>query len=93
MPSRYAVARIFAMSGSATTRRRIGIDLDHNEFVVFDRTGDKVAGKRAVGGVYHGHVRTWDELTSPMKGTLIEHGVVDRRGRIKVDPSRWDITP
>jgi len=56
-----------------TSPRRIGIDPDTNEFVVFDRTG---------GDVYHGHVRPWDKLHQDMKNALIKAKKVDNKGNI-----------
>jgi hypothetical protein len=56
-----------------TSPRRIGIDLDTNELVVFDRTG---------GDVYHGHVRPWDKLHQDMKNALIKAKKVDNKGNI-----------
>ena len=56
-----------------TSPRRIGVDYDANQFVVFDRTG---------GAEFHGHVRSWSELTGEMQRTLIDAGIADRRGRI-----------
>lgn len=56
-----------------TSPRRIGIDYQSQEFVVFDQTRS---------GVFHGHVRSWDELDQPMKNTLQRAGTVDGRGRI-----------
>jgi hypothetical protein len=44
--------------------------------VIFDGTGNKVANKEVVGGVFHGHVRTWDELDPAMRKLLEERGVV-----------------
>ncbi len=82
----------FSFDISPNSDRRIGIDVKHGEFVVFDRTGDTVVDKQAAGGVYHGHVRTWDELEAPMRRVLIDHDVV-KKGKINVDPDRWDLTP
>jgi hypothetical protein len=56
-----------------TSPRRIGIDPETKEFVVFDRTG---------GDVYHGHVRTWDKLHQDMKNALIKAQKVDNKGNI-----------
>jgi hypothetical protein len=56
-----------------TSPRRIGVDPDTNEFVVFDRTG---------GNVYHGHVRPWDKLHQDMKNALIKAKKVDSKGNI-----------
>ncbi len=91
-PADGAAALKFSFRISPSSPRRIGVDPKNNEFVVFDRTENKVMNKQIVGGVYHGHVRTWDELEDSMKKTLIEQGVVEK-GTIKLDPSRWDISP
>ncbi|MEE9681493.1 S-type pyocin domain-containing protein [Pseudomonas moraviensis] len=56
-----------------TSARRIGVDPDANELVVFDRTG---------GEVYHGHVRPWDKLHQDMKNALIKARKVDSKGNI-----------
>jgi hypothetical protein len=78
---------------SKETPRRIGVDVATGEFVVFDRTGNLVAEKQVVGGVYHGHVRTWEQLDPEMRKVLIDHRLVDRRGRITFDPKQWDVVP
>ena len=57
----------------STSPRRIGIDYGTGEFNVFDQTS---------AGVFHGHVRSWNELTSEMQKTLRQAGMVDSRGRI-----------
>jgi hypothetical protein len=56
-----------------TSTRRIGIDYKTDEFVVFDNT---------IKNTYHGHVRTWNELTQEMKNTLIKNGVTDKKGKV-----------
>jgi filamentous hemagglutinin len=56
-----------------TSPRRIGIDYKTGDFVVFDRT---------VNNIYHGHVRSWNQLEPGMKKALQEAGMVDRRGNI-----------
>ncbi|MGE7957061.1 S-type pyocin domain-containing protein [Pseudomonas sp. NPDC089530] len=56
-----------------TSPRRIGVDPDANEFVVFDRTA---------GDVYHGHVRQWDKLHQDMKNALIKAKKADIKGNI-----------
>lgn len=56
-----------------TSPRRIGVDPDTSEFVVFDRTG---------GDVYHGHVRPWDKLHQDMKNALIKAKKADNKGNI-----------
>ncbi|RKM35960.1 adhesin, partial [Moraxella catarrhalis] len=33
--------------------------------------------------IYHGHVRTWDELTQEMKNVLINNGLSNKKGKIK----------
>lgn len=53
------------------TDRRIGIS--NGEFVVLDKTSD---------GLYHGHVRSWDELTPKMQAVLRKAGLVDKKGNI-----------
>jgi RHS repeat-associated protein len=58
-----------------TSPRRVGIDYEAGEFVVFDRTRE---------GVFHGHVRPWSELTPEMQNTLKKAGMADNRGRILV---------
>lgn len=50
------------------------INLDgNNNFVVFYKT---------IGREFHGHIRTWNELTQFMKNTLINKGLVRRSGKI-----------
>ncbi len=57
-----------------TSTRRVGVDPMTGEIVVFDETHpDK--------GIFHGHVRTWDQLTQEMKDALIKAGLVDKKGR------------
>ncbi|HEV2482494.1 MAG TPA: RHS repeat-associated core domain-containing protein, partial [Puia sp.] len=56
-----------------TSPRRVGIDYEKKEFVVFDRTqGDK----------YHGHVRSWQDLHTDMQNALKKAGMVDNKGNI-----------
>ena len=57
-----------------TSPRRVGVDPDTNEIVVLDETHP---GQQ----VYHGHVRTWDELTPQMKNALKRAGLVDGKGQ------------
>jgi len=59
----------------ATSPRRIGVDLRNQEFVVFDET---YPGK----GIFHGHVRSWHELTPEMQQTLIKADKVTKKGKI-----------
>jgi len=58
---------------SENAPRRIGVDVANKEFVVLDRTKD---------GVWHGHARSWDQLTQNMRNTLVKSGVADLRGKI-----------
>ena len=58
-----------------TRPRRIGVDPENGEIVVFDQT---------IGNEYHGHTRNWDELRSEMQNTLKDHGLVDKKGTIIV---------
>jgi hypothetical protein len=75
---------------SPNSPRRVGIDASSNEIVVFDRTGNLVEQGKVVGGQYHGHVRTWDELTSEMQNVLKRNGVsVVGDGRLQLDPKKW----
>ena len=53
--------------------RRIGVDTANKQFVVLDRTKEKL---------WHGHTRSWDQLTQAMRGVLIRNGVADLRGKI-----------
>jgi hypothetical protein len=76
-------------SAPLNERRRIGVDVDNQEIVVLDRTGNLVKDKKVVGGQYHGHVRKWDELTKDMQDALKREGVtVDKKGKITI-PEGW----
>ncbi|WP_314062540.1 hypothetical protein [uncultured Vagococcus sp.] len=56
----------------ATTDRRVAVS--EGEFVVLDKT---------VTGQFHGHVRSWEELSEKMKAVLIKTGKVNKKGKIK----------
>jgi hypothetical protein len=58
-----------------TSPRRVGVDYDTGELVVFDETHP---GE----GIFHGHVRSWDELTDQQRGAFTKAGLTDNRGRI-----------
>ena len=58
----------------STSPRRVGVDKLTGEYVVFDRT---------INNTYHGHVRTWNELHTDMKNSLINSGLVKPNGKIK----------
>ena len=75
---------------SNNSPRRVGIDMNNHEFVVFDRTGNKVVNKEVAGGIFHGHVRSWEEFEAAMKKLLEDRGLV-KNGKINVDPTRWVI--
>jgi hypothetical protein len=57
----------------STSTRRVGIDYETGDFVIFDNT---------INNVYHGHVRAWPELRPEMQNALQRAGMVDRRGNI-----------
>lgn len=56
-----------------TSPRRVAVDAAAQEFVVFDQTTP---------GVFHGHVRTFDQLSDQMKAVLRKAGLVNAKGRI-----------
>jgi len=70
------------VSVEAGAKRRIGIDYDTGEFVVFDETHP---GRSGLGGpprVFHGHTRPWGDLEHKMQNSLIQAGMVNRKGEI-----------
>lgn len=56
-----------------TSPRRIGVDYETREFVVFDQPSP---------GKFHGHVRTWQQLTQEMRNALVKTGLVSPNGKI-----------
>ena len=56
---------------SPNTTRRVGIS--DGEIVVFDET---------TSGIFHGHVRSWNELSESMKAALRKEGMVNKKGKI-----------
>ncbi|KAB1438062.1 hypothetical protein [Candidatus Galacturonibacter soehngenii] len=60
-----------SVSIGKNTTRRVGIS--DGEIVVFDETTK---------GVFHGHVRSWSELSEPMKAALKKAGMVTKKGKI-----------
>lgn len=50
------------------------MDYDTKEFNVFDEHSE---------GKFHGHVRTWNELSQEMKNILLKHNIVTKKGKIK----------
>jgi hypothetical protein len=65
----------------STTNRRIGVD-PVGEIVILDDTND---------GTYHGHIRTWDQLTQEMKNALANGGLIDNKGRIILRDAQGNI--
>ena len=61
-----------SFSVSENTARRIGIS--DGEIVILDQTSP---------GLFHGHVRTWNNLRQEMKNILIDANLVTSRGKIK----------
>ncbi len=57
-----------------TSSRRVAYNPSTGQFAVFDETHNGT-------GIYHGHVRSWDELTQDMQNSLVNSGVVDRKGK------------
>jgi len=60
---------------SATTARRVGIDYVEGQFVVFDEH---------TAGAFHGHVRSWADLTQGMQSALRRAGMADAKGNILI---------
>ena len=56
-----------------TSPRRVGVDAVHGEIVILDQTSK---------GKYHGHVRSWDQLTDQQRNALIRSHLTDQRGNI-----------
>lgn len=64
-----------SISFNPNTTRRVGVDYRTGEFAVFDETFNG-------SGIYHGHVRTWNELTQQMQSALRRAGLVTSKGKI-----------
>ena len=58
---------------SKNTTRRVGVDKKTGEFNVFDEHSS---------GKFHGHTRTWNELSQDMKNVLIKEKQVNVKGKI-----------
>ena len=56
-----------------TSPRRIGVDTQTGQFNVFDQTSP---------GIFHGHTRSWKELTIDMQNALRNADMVDNKGNI-----------
>ncbi|UZN02624.1 polymorphic toxin-type HINT domain-containing protein [Cellulomonas sp. S1-8] len=65
-----------SVSIGPNTTRRVGVDKENEEFVVFDETHP---GK----GEFHGHVRQWNELNHQMQNALQQAGLVNRKGKMR----------
>jgi hypothetical protein len=57
----------------ATSPRRVGVDAANSEIVVLDQTSEHI---------FHGHVRSWDQLTDLQRNALIRSKLTDKRGDI-----------
>jgi RHS repeat-associated protein len=81
-----------------TALRRIGVDENNGEIVILDRTRVRPAPEPAPGAepqpdteIYHGHVRSWDDMSSDQgmadaRNTAMRAGLVDKKGNIKPCP-------
>jgi uncharacterized protein RhaS with RHS repeats len=58
---------------SETTTRRIVVDKDTNEFVVFDEHRP---------GVFHGHSRSWGELDQTMQSAFHKNDLANKKGEL-----------
>jgi filamentous hemagglutinin len=71
--TRASKALASAVRVKETSTRRVGVDPASGEIVVFDEH---------LPGRFHGHVRSWEELTPAMQHALEQAGLVTKRGRI-----------
>jgi RHS repeat-associated protein len=55
--------------------RRVSADPSAGEFAVFDESYPR-------SGIYHGHVRSWDQLDGDQQNALVRAGMANRRGKI-----------
>jgi RHS repeat-associated protein len=68
--------------GPGQAPRRIGVS--DGEIVILDRTRQASCGCSVEGGVndiWHGHVRSWEQLSPGMQSAVRKGGLVDRKGR------------
>ncbi|AIL66132.1 hypothetical protein NOVO_09090 [Rickettsiales bacterium Ac37b] len=63
---------------SDNSDRRVGVDVEHKEFVIFDKTRNLPDGD----SVYHGHVRSWSGLEQSQKNALFEAEMTDLKGKV-----------
>lgn len=64
---------------SENSHRRVGVDPKTGEFAVFDLTRCDPSGTM----IFHGHRKTWEELTADMKTVLVRSGLADRKGKVR----------
>ena len=57
-----------------TSTRRLGVDIENQELVIFDQTRD---------GIFHGHVRTFEQLDQVQRNILIEQGIITKKGKFR----------
>ncbi len=55
------------------SERRVGIDYETGEIVVFDKT---------INNIFHGHVVSWKDLRQEAKNALIKNGLTTPKGKI-----------
>jgi hypothetical protein len=53
--------------------RRVGVDRENGQIIVLDQTSK---------GKFHGHVRSWKELSDQQRNALIKARLADKRGHI-----------
>jgi hypothetical protein len=73
----------FSPETDSTPPRRLSTV--NNEFVVLDRTEVRACGCTIPGGtnnIWHGHVRSWDNLHTKMQGFLRKMKMANGKGRI-----------
>lgn len=58
---------------SGISERRVGVDYETGEIVVFDKT---------IGNIFHGHVVPWKDLRQEAKNALIKNGLTTPKGKI-----------
>ncbi|MEM8875621.1 MAG: RHS repeat-associated core domain-containing protein [Planctomycetota bacterium] len=86
-PTRGQFALDNSVQISPNSPRRIGVDPDNNEIVILDRTGNTIRDGHVIGGSFHGHVRSWDQLSTAQRNALQRLGVsVSRSGEIHFNP-------
>jgi len=59
--------------------RRVVVDVTNKQIVVLDQTQ---GATEESGATFHGHVRSWNQLTSQQQNALKNAGLVDKKGNI-----------